>query len=273
MAEGDGWDGLALTDSQNLAGDVFAGLALAALVAQFVALVGRGLVPAEHFFSYFTIQSNLLVAIAAVGLALAPDRDGALWRVLRLDGLIGISVTGVVYTTVLRVPDHLHGWAAATDAVFHYAVPLATVLGWLAFGPRPRCDVRTVAWSLVWPVAWIIYTLLHGSVTHWYPYPFIDVTVHGYGLVLLNAFAVAAVLALMAAVFWLGDAYLPGGRGRPGGGQRVLPGLPPPQPGQPSAVLVLADPVVDQAEQPADHADDDRAPERRPEPGDMERQL
>ena len=35
------------------------------------------------------------------------------------------------------------------------------------------------------------------------------------GWVLLNAFAVAAVLALMAAVFWLGDAYLPVGRGRP----------------------------------------------------------
>src|ERR1043166_576571 len=30
MAEADGWDGLALTDSQNLAGDVFAGLAVAA---------------------------------------------------------------------------------------------------------------------------------------------------------------------------------------------------------------------------------------------------
>jgi 5,10-methylenetetrahydromethanopterin reductase len=30
MAEDDGWDGLALTDSQNLSGDVFAGLALAA---------------------------------------------------------------------------------------------------------------------------------------------------------------------------------------------------------------------------------------------------
>jgi 5,10-methylenetetrahydromethanopterin reductase len=30
MAEGDGWDGLALTDSQNLAGDVFSGLTVAA---------------------------------------------------------------------------------------------------------------------------------------------------------------------------------------------------------------------------------------------------
>ena len=214
------------------AGQVWHGLlallVIAALVTQVVLTSQPSAVPLGaryiRLISYFTIQSNVLIAIGAVGLALTPARDGALWRVVRLDGLIGISVTGVVYTTVLRVPDHLHGWAAATDAVFHYAVPLAAVLGWLAFGPRPRCDLRTVAWSLVWPLAWLGYTLLHGSVTDWYPYPFIDVTVHGYGLVLLNAFAVAAVLALMAAAFWLGDAYLPGGRGRPGAGPRALAG-------------------------------------------------
>lgn len=207
------------------AGQVWHGLlavlVIAALVTEIVLTTHRsGAPPGARFvrlISYFTIQSNVLVAIAAVGLALAPARDGTLWRIVRLDGLIGISVTGVVYTTVLRVPDHLHGWAAATDAVFHYAVPLATVIGWLAFGPRPRCDLRTVAWSLVWPVAWLAYTLLHGSVTHWYPYPFIDVNAHGYGLVLLNSFAVAVVLAVMAGVFWLGDAFLPGGRGRPAG--------------------------------------------------------
>lgn len=204
------------------AGQVWHGLlavlVIAALVTQAVLTSQPSAVPLGtrylRLVSYFTIQSNVLIAIAAVGLALAPARDGALWRVVRLDGLVGISVTGVVYTTVLRAEDHLHGWAAATDAVFHYAVPLASVLGWLMFGPRPRCDARTVVWSLVWPLAWLAYTLLHGSVSHWYPYPFIDAGVHGYGRVLLNALAVAAVLTVMAAVFWLGDAYLPGGRGR-----------------------------------------------------------
>ena len=133
---------------------------------------------------------------------------------LRLDALVGISVTGVVYTTVLRTQHQLHGWALATDAVFHYVVPLAAVIGWLAFGPRPRCDLRTACWSLAWPVAWLGYTLLHGYVAGWYPYPFIDVTRHGYAIVALSALAVAAALAVMAAAFWLGDAYLPGGRPR-----------------------------------------------------------
>ena len=214
------------------AGQVWHGLVallvIAALVTEVVLTSQPSAVPLGtryiRLISYFTIQSNVLIAIAAVGLALAPGRDGVLWRVVRLDGLVGISVTGVVYTTVLRTEEHLHGWAAATDAVLHYAVPLAAVIGWLAFGPRPRCDLRTVAWSLAWPLAWLSYTLLHGSVTRWYPYPFIDVTLHGYGMVLLNALAVAAALAVMAAAFWLGDAYLPGGRGRPGPGPRALAG-------------------------------------------------
>jgi hypothetical protein len=191
-------------------------LVAAALVVQAV-LVSRlhGAPVTTRFirmFSYFTIQSNLLVGLAAVTLAVSPARDGAAWRVLRLDGLVGISVTGVVYTTVLRSGVSLHGWAVATDAVFHYVVPLMAVLGWLAFGPRPRADRRTVAWSLAWPVAWLGYTLLHGHVSAWYPYPFIDVIVHGYAIVAANSLLVTVVLAVMAAAFWLGDAYLPGGR-------------------------------------------------------------
>jgi hypothetical protein len=195
---------------------VLAVLVIVALVVQAV-LVARlhGPPVATRFirlFSYFTIQSNLLVGVAAVTLAASPARDGPVWRVLRLDGLVGISVTGVVYTTVLRSASNLHGWAVATDAAFHYVVPLMAVLGWLAFGPRPRVDRRTVAWSLAWPVAWLGYTLLHGHVSSWYPYPFIDVTVHGYAVVVLNSLLVTVVLAVMAAAFWLGDAYLPGGR-------------------------------------------------------------
>jgi hypothetical protein len=248
-------------------------LVVAALVVQSVLNVRSGIVPVPtrfvRMFSFFTVQSNILVAVAAFSLALAPARDGRWWRVLRLDALVGISVTGVVYTAVLRTQHQLHGWAVATDAVFHYAVPLAAVIGWLAFGPRPRCDARTACWSLAWPVAWLAYTLLHGSVAGWYPYPFIDVTRHGYGVVALSALAVTAVLAVMAAAFWLGDAYLPGGRPRRAGS---LPARP--RSADPLAVGFAAAPAIadEQVQQPADDTHDDRAPEGRPEPGDVERQ-
>lgn len=35
--------------------------------------------------SFFTIQSNVLVLVVAATLALDPDRNGRLWRILRLD--------------------------------------------------------------------------------------------------------------------------------------------------------------------------------------------
>jgi 5,10-methylenetetrahydromethanopterin reductase len=48
MAEGDGWDGLALTDSQNLGGDTFAALAIAAHATQHITLATGATNPATR---------------------------------------------------------------------------------------------------------------------------------------------------------------------------------------------------------------------------------
>jgi 5,10-methylenetetrahydromethanopterin reductase len=48
MAEGDGWDGLAFTDSQNLGGDTFAALAVAAHVTQRITLATGATNPATR---------------------------------------------------------------------------------------------------------------------------------------------------------------------------------------------------------------------------------
>src|SRR5262245_48816735 len=73
-----------------------------------------------RLFSYFTIQSNVLVLVAALGLAINPARDGRWWRALRLDGLVGIVITGVVYSTVLAKLEHLTGLAFVVNVCFHY---------------------------------------------------------------------------------------------------------------------------------------------------------
>ncbi|TAM90997.1 MAG: hypothetical protein EPN43_04945 [Jatrophihabitans sp.] len=159
--------------------------------------------------SFFTIQSNLLCVLAAVRLAWRPGRPSFAWSLVHLDALLGITVTGIVYSTVLARVHEPRGWAeTATNAVFHYAAPIAMVLGWLVFGPRPRLTARLLATALVWPLAWFGYTLLRGAIWGWYPYPFVSVPAHGYGVVVLNALAVTAVLALVAVLFgwggWLG---------------------------------------------------------------------
>ena len=48
MAEGHGWDGLAFTDSQNLGGDAFAALAIAAQVTERITLATGATNPATR---------------------------------------------------------------------------------------------------------------------------------------------------------------------------------------------------------------------------------
>lgn len=162
-----------------------------------------------RLFSFFTVQSNVLVIVAAWSLAVRPDRDGRLWRVLRLDAVVCIAVTGLVYAVVLRPIVSNEGWAVLSDNGFHVVVPVAAVLGWLLFGPRPRVDRRTLAWSLAFPLAWLAYTLIRGAVVHEYPYPFVDVDELGYARVLVNCLGVTLLFLALAGLAMLADRRLP----------------------------------------------------------------
>lgn len=160
--------------------------------------------------SFFTIQSNILSGVVSAQLARNGDRDGPVWRAVRLASLVGIIITGIIYATVLAAVHEPHGWKETfSNAVFHYLVPFMMVVGWLLFGPRPRIEARTIALSLLYPIAWVAYTLIDGAVTSWYPYPFLDVVSHGYATVLGNGALVVVVLGLVTGLYRLGDRYLP----------------------------------------------------------------
>lgn len=202
---------------------VLALVVLASLVAQVALVVAGGgdansgeagtEVPVStrlvRLFSFFTVQSNLLVLAAAVPLVLDPVRDGRFWRVLRLDGLLGIVVTGAVFGAVLAPLVHHAGVGWWINAGFHYVSPAMALLGWLLFGPRPRIDGRTLAWAFAWPVGWVVYTFVRGAVVGWYPYPFLDVEAVGYATALRNTGFVVVLAVLLLALFrWL-DSRLP----------------------------------------------------------------
>jgi len=124
-----------------------------------------------RFFSYFTVESNILVAFIAASLAVRPDRDGRVFRVLRLMALFGITVTGAVSATLLRGVVDLHGAAAVTNVLLHSVAPLMTVIGWLAFGPRRRITENTLLGSMVWPVLYVAWTVVHRRLVGLVPVP------------------------------------------------------------------------------------------------------
>lgn len=172
---------------------------------------------AANVSAFFTIQSNLVVGLTSLVLALSWHRRSLLFRAAWLSGLVAIVVTFIVYHSVLSGLQEHSGWGSVANQILHTIVPALAVLGWLLFGPRGLASWRVIPYAMIWPIAWIVFTLVRGAVIDWYPYPFIDVLEHGYARVLLNTLGIAALyVGLAAAVTELDRRLSKSGRVRAG---------------------------------------------------------
>ena len=152
------------------------------------------------FFSYFTIWSNILVALVLTALAANPRRDSPALRVLRLDAVLMIAITGIVYAVVLAPTAELRGWEVLANAFIHILTPLVTVVVWLVAGPRRWIRWSTIAKAMILPLVWLAYTLVRGAVIGAYPYPFVDVVALGYGQVAINVVAIVVFATVLGAI-------------------------------------------------------------------------
>lgn len=149
-------------------------------------------------FSYFTIWSNIVVAVTAT--LLARGSDGPRTRVLLLDALLMITVTGIVYQVLLAPSIDVQGWSLFTDPVLHVVTPLLTLLVWGWVGPRGWLTVRLLPLSLVVPLLWVGWMLARGAVVDAYPYAFVAVNERGYPAVFLTIGAILVFGVVVAAV-------------------------------------------------------------------------
>jgi hypothetical protein len=155
------------------------------------------------FFGYFTIWSNLIVAVIMTLLALNPRRDSPRLRILRIDTLMMISITGLVYALIIAPYVTNRGWEHVSNALLHQITPLVTIAVFIMAGPRRWFTVKGVFAALIIPIIYVIYTLIRGAIIGAYPYDFFNVVKYGYGAVLINVVAIAA-LGLVISFIYMG---------------------------------------------------------------------
>lgn len=183
----------------------FAALALYAMGTQLVIHL-RGGFSVVNFFSYFTNLSNLLAAV--VLLVSASGRFVGVRGTLHGERIRTISVAnmivvGVVFAVLLRNVD-LGALLPWVNTVLHSVMPIVVVADWLLDPPARRLSMRDGCLCLVFPALYLVYTLLRGDATGWYPYPFLNpalvgsaAAVAGYALGIAITFA-AVSAALVA---------------------------------------------------------------------------
>lgn len=163
---------------------------------------------ALNVFAFFTIQSNVIVGVTSLLLALNPARTSTIFRVARLTGVVAIAITFVVFHVAIAHLFEFESWSLVADRILHAIVPILAVVGWLMYGPRGMAPRRVMWLSLVFPVAWCIFTLIRGELVGWYPYHFIDVGVLGYAKVAVNCLWVAVLYLGVAAGLSTLDGWL-----------------------------------------------------------------
>lgn len=203
--------------TSRLLNTILCAVATFGLLAQFT-LTGTG--PADpndpdpgvvtsmiRFFSFFTVLSNLMVVVTSLPLALG-RRPGFPLRVLRLNAIAAVVITGLVHWFLLRPGSDLTGFAIVVDAVTHVIVPILAVAVWLAAGPRGMTGRPVVAGSFLFPVLYAGWIFLHGALAGWYPYHFIDVSSIGYGQALTMAAIIFVAFAALSLLAWRIDVAL-----------------------------------------------------------------
>jgi hypothetical protein len=161
-----------------------------------------------NYFSFFTTIGNILVALAMTLPWLAPRSRLAQWLLrpsVRTVIVAYIIVVGLVYHLMLRNLYNPQGWRLACVIILHYVIPPLFIIDWLAFVQKRDLSWKILFGALALPVLYVAWTLVHGAVTGFYPYPFINVARFGYAQVLMTiGTMIAAFVCLVLGLVGIG---------------------------------------------------------------------
>jgi len=136
---------------------------------------------------YFTITTNLLVAVVFTGIAIG--REPFAHPSLLGATTLSILLVGVIYGLLLQ---ELSGGSAIANVLLHMVTPILVPIFWLIFIPKGKLNRRDPLLWAIYPLAYLFYALICGEFTHRYPYPFMNVKELGWGRTILHAFLIAA---------------------------------------------------------------------------------
>jgi len=164
-----------------------------------------------RYFSFFTILTNLLVALCCTFLLLKSNSYIA--RFFSKNGTITaiaayITIVGIVYNLILRFLWNPKGLEQVVDELLHTIIPILFVLTWLVFIPKATLKWSNILSWLIFPFLYLIYILIRGLSAGYYPYPFLDVRQLGYNKVFLNSLGVLVAFLVVSILFIAIDRFI-----------------------------------------------------------------
>ena len=151
---------------------------IVSLIGYFNYSIGTSPLAIGNFFSYFTVQSMMfavIVLILGAINAFTSNVDPIWLDVTRVLAATYVTVSGIVFAIILveGTLRNIPVWAPWSSQIIHFVIPVVVLVDWLV-APGRSVPWKSLAWVLIFPSVWIIYTMIRGSSVYWYPYFFLD---------------------------------------------------------------------------------------------------
>ena len=155
---------------------------LASVIWQISSRVINNVFRPWEYFSYFTIQTSLLaiVTLSVAGwYAWTGRAETRLMNIVRLSTVTFTIVVTLVYNMLLRglpdaVEDGGYVWPILPNEILHVWAAVFMLIDWILSSRRINLRIRTIFWVLVFPLAWLVYSIIRGLMVDWWPYWFIN---------------------------------------------------------------------------------------------------
>ncbi len=160
-----------------------------------------------RFFSYFTILTNTLVGVYFSYLTYHVFKQGkfALPHVGTLTAItVYIVIVGLVYQVLLRHVWNPTGLQKLVDEMLHSVNPVLVMGYWFICKGERVLTYRQMGGWLVYPAVYLIYVLIRGYFSGFFPYPFLDIPTLGFSQVLVNSIGMTLLFILVSTFFiWM----------------------------------------------------------------------
>jgi hypothetical protein len=144
--------------------------------------IANGIFRPFEYFAYFSIVTaifaGLFLITASLGLLLKIE-DTKWVEITRLSLAVALIVVGVVYHALLAdvandVRDGDYNWPVLPNEIIHTYAPILAAIEYLISVKAFRVRMRAFLWVAVFPLTWLLLSVVRGNATNWWPYWFIN---------------------------------------------------------------------------------------------------
>ena len=144
--------------------------------------IANGIFRPYEYFAYFSIVTAIIAGLFLIttGFGLLLNFEDTKWvEISRLSLAVALIVVGVVYHALLAdvandVRDGDYAWPVLPNEIIHTYAPILAALEYLISIKAFRIRLKAFLWVAVFPLTWLVLSIIRGSLTDWWPYWFIN---------------------------------------------------------------------------------------------------